>query len=184
VDWISYREALITHAGIDYVTATEQQLMQCLTDRGIEPYPNLIYEGRDAILNVILSTIVEPALRRMELCILWEFPASQAALSQLYQKGDEMVAERFEIFYQGIELANGYHELVDADEQRQRLIEANKRRMWEGREALPIDERFLADLKQGIPDCCGVAVGFDRLMMLRHEASDISQVIPFGWNEI
>jgi lysyl-tRNA synthetase class 2 len=89
-----------------------------------------------------------------------------------------MAAERFEVFYQGLELANGYHELCDADEQRARLVEANQMRQALKKETLPIDESFLQALEKGLPFCCGVAVGFDRLMMLRHHAEDIADVVP------
>jgi lysyl-tRNA synthetase class 2 len=84
------------------------------------------------------------------------------------------------VYYKGLELANGYHELADAREQRLRLQEANAHRIALGKEALPIDERFLEALQKGLPDCCGVAVGFDRLMMLRH-GKPIPNVIPFDW---
>ena len=80
-----------------------------------------------------------------------------------------------------IELCNGYHELTDAFEQRLRLIEGNQKRLQLGKKALPIDEEFLSALEKGLPDCCGVAVGFDRLMMLRHRTQEIADVIPFAW---
>jgi lysyl-tRNA synthetase class 2 len=113
--------------------------------------------------------------------LLAYYPSTQAALACVVQRQDESVAERFEIYVEGVELANGYHELADAKEQRERFIKANQQRMDHGKEALPIDEFFLDALKRGIPDCCGVAVGVDRLMMLRHKASAIAEVIPFDW---
>src|SRR5262249_8331552 len=111
------------------------------------------------------------------------YPSTQAALAKTLLRGEEKVAERFEVYYQGVELANGYHELADPVEQEQRLVEANAARKHLGKDTLPIDYNFLKALKKGLPDCCGVAVGFDRLMMLRHKAATISDVIPFDWNE-
>lgn len=178
---ITYREAFLKYAGFDYCTATVPFLMQYLIDREIHPYSNIEQEGKDALLNIVLSAFIEPHLGKGELCALAYYPASQAALAQTLNHGDELVAERFEIYYQGMELANGYHELTNAQEQRQRFIQANKGRESLGKKSLPIDEFFLNCLKKGLPDSCGVAVGFDRLMMLRHHTSTIDDVIPFGW---
>lgn len=178
---ISYREAFQHFAGIDYVKCSVQDLEGYLQAKNIPLYPSAVEEGKDALLNLILGTVIEPQLGRKELCVLAYYPAAQAALAQTRQHGDECVAERFEVYYHGIELCNGYHELVDATEQRQRLIAANQARIELGKEPLPIDEFFLASLERGLPDCCGVAVGFDRLMMLRHHKNDIAEVLPFVW---
>ena len=93
------------------------------------------------------------------------------------------MAERFEIYFQGVELANGFHELTDAHEQRLRFNESNDRALALGKETLPPDENFLKALEKGLPDCCGVAVGFDRLVMLRQGRSQISDVVAWGWTE-
>lgn len=178
---LSYREAFRNYAKIDYHMASEAELLDLLHAHNIETYPELIKEGKDAILNMILGTIIEPHLGQDELFVLAYYPASQAALAQTQLHGDELVAERFEIYHQGIELANGYHELANAKEQRKRLEEANLHRKALGKNMLPIDEFFLTALEQGLPDCCGVAVGFDRLMMLRHNSKCIADVIPFDW---
>jgi lysyl-tRNA synthetase class 2 len=127
---------------------------------------------------------IAPRLGHDGFTILKEFPASKAALAQKFWNGKELVAERFEIFYQGIELANGYHELADAEDQRARLEEANKSRGIKGKETYPIDTHFLAALSKGFPDCCGVAVGVDRLMMLRHKTSTIKEIMPITWSFI
>nr|MBA3816966.1 EF-P lysine aminoacylase GenX [Parachlamydiaceae bacterium] len=177
---LSYRQAFIQYVGIDYVHTSTSDLLDCLAKHAIIPYPGLEKEGKDAILNLILGTLIEPYLGKNELCALAFYPASQAALAKTCQKGDELTAERFEIYYQGLELANGYHELVDPIEQRMRLIESNIHRQKLGKAVLPIDEHFLIALEKGLPDCSGVAVGFDRLMMLRHN-QPISEVIPFDW---
>jgi len=179
---VSYRDLCKRHTGIDYFTADEKTLLQLIKERDIMPYDGIEEEGKDALLNVILGTLVEPHLGRGELTVLAYYPSTQAALAQTRLHGDEPVAERFEIYYEGIELANGYHELAHATEQRQRLGEANDQRISLGKAPLPIDEAFLKALEKGLPDCCGVAVGVDRLMMLRHNANHIEDVIPFGWS--
>ncbi|MCH9627410.1 MAG: Elongation factor P--(R)-beta-lysine ligase [Chlamydiales bacterium] len=120
---------------------------------------------------------IEPHLQNT---ILYGFPSEQAALAQLDEEG---MAERFELFYQGVELANGYHELTDPVEQEKRLEEANAARIKMGKLCYPVDQRFLEALKSGIPDCCGVAVGFDRLMMLRGEAHSLADVLSIAWEE-
>ncbi len=180
---LSYRDAFITYAGIDYVPASNQELLDYLASRDLIPYAGIEQEGKDALLNLILGAFIEPLLGKDELCVLAYYPATQAALAKTCRRDDdELVAERFEIYYRGVELANGYHELADAEEQRARLMEANAFRQQLGKDTLPIDENFLKALQKGLPDACGVAVGFDRLMMLRH-GKDIAEIIPFGWDE-
>lgn len=179
---ISYREAFRRFAGFDYLKLSEDDLLKFLKESGIEPYPQIIEEGKDALLNLVLGSIIEPNLGKNELCVLAYYPSSQAALAKTALIDDEQVAERFEVYYQGMELANGYHELANPFEQRKRFIEANEARIKLKKKALPIDESFLKALERGLPDCCGVAVGFDRLMMLRHKKSYISDVIPFDWS--
>lgn len=179
---ISYRAMFQRYAGFDYLTMSEEDLMHYIESHHIPSYPTLKEEGKDALLNLILGYQIEPLLGQQELCVLAYYPASQAALAQKRWHEDEQVAERFEVYYQGIELANGYHELTDAAEQRQRFVEANQTRLALGKQPLPIDENFLMALEKGLPNCCGVAVGFDRLMMLRQKQSHIDAVIPWGWN--
>ncbi len=117
---------------------------------------------------------VEPNLQAS---IIYRFPAEQAALSCV----KDGYAERFEFFYKGIELANGYHELTDPVEHRKRFERNNLERLALGKPSYPIDTLFLEALEEGIPDCSGVAVGFDRLMMVRHCVDTIDEVIPFTW---
>ena len=173
---ISYRQAFEKYAGIDYLTSSVQELHNCLIKNKIEFDSSLV--DKEELLNQILALLVEPHLGLNELTVLDYYPASQAALAKTCNINGEQVAERFEVYYQGVELANGYHELTDAQEQRKRFIEANQLRLEMGKNALPIDELFLAALHKGLPDSCGVAVGFDRLMMLRHNKVNIQDVIP------
>lgn len=178
---LSYREVFKRYIGIDYVSLSEEDLFKVLKQKGVETYPGVENEGRDALLNLLLGNLAEPRLGDGELTVLAYYPSSQAALAKTRTIDGESVAERFEVYYKGVELANGYHELVDAVEQRTRLQEANVTRLGLGKRTLPIDESFLKALERGVPNSCGVAVGFDRLMMLRHHSNKLADVIPFDW---
>lgn len=171
---LTYREAFLTYAGIDYVKAKEEELSALLSMN-----TPMKTEGwdRDTLLQAVMSFVIEPQFPQEKLVVLRDFPASQSALSQTSLKGEEQIAERFEVYYNGIELANGYHELTDAEEQRKRLHASNAHRLKLGKKTLPIDEEFLEALERGIPDCCGVAVGFDRLMLLRHNLNNLADCI-------
>ena len=176
---ITYRNAIKKYAGIDYVYASANQLLELLIRHGITPYAGVESEGIDAILNLIIGNLVEPHLGKEGLTAITHYPATQAALALTAKHGDEHVAERFEVYHKGVELANGYHELGDTAEQHNRFLTSNEKRVSHGKNALPIDTFFL-DALGNLPPCCGVAVGFDRLMMLRHDAS-IDDVIAFPW---
>ena len=135
---------------------------------------------RDEWLNLILATRVEPQLGRDRPEIIYHYPATQARWPKRRPNaaGHE-VAERFELYYRGIELANGYHELADAAEQRRRFEAVNAARVADGRPALPLPECLLAALEHGLPDCTGRALGFDRLAMLAVGASVIDEMMTF-----
>jgi lysyl-tRNA synthetase class 2 len=181
---LSYRDAFRLYAGIDYVNSSPKELLDYIRAKNLSAYPGIEKEGKDALLNLILGTLIEPQLgEKGTLCVLAYYPATQAALAKTCIRGEEQAAERFEIYCQGMELANGYHELTDAKEQRRRFAEANAQRQQAGKEVLPQDEKFLEALEKGLPDCCGVAVGFDRLMMLRHHTNQIQDVLPFSWHQ-
>lgn len=181
---VHYRDLFKQETGIDYISATEEDLFRYIQEQAIPFYPTVLEEGKDALLNLILGSQIEPKLGQDSLCVLAYYPASQSALACKRWHGPEQVAERFEVYYQGIELANGYHELTDAKEQRQRFHESNELRVALGKETLPPDESFLKALEKGLPDCSGVAVGFDRLMMLRQGQKDIAEVIAWGWQDV
>jgi elongation factor P--(R)-beta-lysine ligase len=119
---------------------------------------------------------IEPHLGKEALTVIAGFEPEQAALARISKEG---IAERFEVYYQGIELANGYHELICAKEQRERIARANQQRRALNKSFLPVDEAFIESLEQGMPDCSGVAVGFDRLMMLRHQLEEIREASSF-----
>ncbi|MCH9608875.1 MAG: Elongation factor P--(R)-beta-lysine ligase [Chlamydiales bacterium] len=128
--------------------------------------------------DTLFADEVEPKLEG--LVFLIDYPPEQACLAKTCVKEEEVVAERFEVFYNGVELGNGYHELANRLELKERLMVANEQRLRLGKERYPLDEYFL---EASIPDCCGVAIGFDRLMMLKTAALHIEEVIPFHWDE-
>lgn len=171
---LSYREALLQFAKIDYLQANEKELIACAEKNKLGLPPESKQWDKDTLLQCLVTFLVEPHLGKNELFVLYDFPASQAALAET----QGYVAKRFEIYYRGIELANGYKELSDAKEQRRRLLASNTQRVKLGKESLPIDEAFLKALEKGLPPCCGVAVGFDRLLMLRMHKKSVHEVLP------
>ncbi len=137
--------------------------------------PNLDNQ-RDEWLDFFLVTQIEQHLGKDKLTFLTHYPASMAALAKKITDNDgNTVAERFELYYQGIELANGFYELTDADEQRSRFIADNQERQRLGKPTVAIDEDFLSALEKGLPDCSGVALGIDRLLMLKLGLPDIGE---------
>lgn len=143
---------------------------------------------KDGWLDLLMSHGIEPELGRDAPVVVTDFPATQSSLAKIRTvvsaspAGEFKVAERFEFYYQGMELANGYHELTCAKEQRQRLEKEVAIRKASGLAAYPIDERLLGALEAGFPACAGVAVGMDRLFMLKLGETDIARVLPFGWH--
>ncbi len=132
---------------------------------------------KDACLDLLLSEIVAKKLRGFN--FLYDYPASQASLATV-KSDNPLLAERFELFYNDMELANGFTELTDGKEQRLRFEKDNRRRVEAGQQAYPIDEEFLAALDTGLPDCAGVALGLDRLFMVLMEVDRIEDVLPLG----
>jgi lysyl-tRNA synthetase class 2 len=171
---ISCREAFRRHAGFDPLALDADALAQAARTVGVRPAQGASWD--DVFAQVLLERI-EPALGLSRPTFLTEYPASQAALARL-APGDARVAERFELYAAGLELANGFTELKDAAEQRRRLEAEQRERARLGREVFPLDERFLSALPD-MPDAGGVAVGVDRLLMLLTGAKDIADVLAF-----
>lgn len=134
-------------------------------------------------LDLLFSVVIEPALGMRGPVFVHDFPAAQASLSQVGVNADgDRVAQRCEVYLRGMELANGYQELVDAPEQRLRMEADIAARRSRGIEEVPLDERFLAALASGMPVCAGVALGVDRLLMLRTGASTLDEVLAFPFS--
>ena len=171
---LTYREAVQLHAGVDAFDDATAVLIARLESAGID-VPKSIRGDRDACLDLIVSTIVGPQLGRERLSFVYDYPASQAALARVHGR----VASRFEAYLDGIELANGFHELGAVSEQRTRFEADLTARARKGLPAMPIDEHFLAALQHGLPECSGVALGFDRLVMCATGAKHIDDVLAF-----
>ena len=135
--------------------------------------------GRDALLDMLYSHYIEPQLGCGALEYICDYPPSQAALARIIKNPDgEAAAARFELYINGMELCNGFWELADAAEQRARFLADNHIRAAAGLPQIPLDEDFLAALAHGLPDCAGVALGVDRLLMLASGAAHIEAVVP------
>ena len=176
VQSLSYRELFLRELRLDPHTASEAELLACTT-REVE----LAFEpaGRDECLDLLMSHRLEPAMGD-GITLLFDFPASQAALAKVVE--DELgtpVARRFEAYVGGLELANGYWELTDAEEQLRRFEADHRYREQHGLARYPYEERLVEALAAGMPECAGVALGVDRLLMLAGGYGRIDEVIAF-----
>jgi len=172
---VSYREAFRRETGLDPLAAPVAELARAAADTG---FRGDAASTRDEWLELLVATRIGPQLGRGTLTFLYGYPASQAALARLDPQ-DPRVAQSFELYCEGLELANGFHELGAADEQRERFRRDNEERRRRGLPEAPLDERLLDALASGLPDCAGVALGFDRTLMLAVGASHIDQVLAF-----
>lgn len=176
-----YRELFHTYLAVDPFTISLGKLRALAAERGRMSATTLAEESRDTCLDLLMSMVIEPQLGRGELSVVMDYPASQAALARKHQDVDgEWVASRFELYLNGIELANGYHELTDAAEQRARFNEDNGERRRLGLPEADIDERLLAALEHGMPECAGVALGIDRLIQLALGKARLEDVLTFS----
>ncbi len=178
---ISYAEAFQRHVGLDPHTADLSALVAAARQCQSPPPEGMPLEDRDGWLDWLLTERVQVHLGVERPVLLYDFPASQAALAQI-RPGEPPLAERFELYVGGWELANGYHELLDAAELRRRNARANELRRADGKAALPEDSRLLAAMERGLPPAVGCALGFDRLVMLAAGAKSIDEVIAFPWD--
>jgi lysyl-tRNA synthetase class 2 len=178
VEVVSYRDAFQRLADIDPFECSVADLKACAAARQI-PLPGLPDADRDGWLDLLFSEIVAPCLGRGTFSYVCDFPASQAALARLRPEAGIEVAERFELFIDGMEIANGYHELTDPGEQRRRFEQERAHRQATGQPESSVDERLLAAMASGLPECAGVALGFDRLVMLAVGAERIDEVMTF-----
>lgn len=176
---LTYRDAMAEYSGIDCAKAGAREIAAVLRDRGVAA-PASGELDLDSWLDLLMATVVGPQLGRDGPLFLRDYPASQAALARVRDSGDGWpVAERFELYLDGIELANGFHELGDALEQRRRFTQDLQKRRQRGQREAPLDERFLAALAEGLPDCAGVALGFDRLVMAALGLATIDEAMAF-----
>lgn len=185
--YFTYQQIFEKQLNLDPHTATVEQLKAAVAEYNCPEVIGLSEAGdsrenndtiRNAWLDILMTHVIEPAMPQNCPVFVYDFPASQASLARI--RGN--VAERFELYINGMELANGFHELNDSQEQRERFERDNKKRQHEGKQPVVLDENLLAALDSGLPDCAGVALGLDRLLMLITGATSIDKVLnfPFG----
>lgn len=172
---ISYQEVFVCQLSVDPLTASVEALQQKATECGLDMNAGLP-QDTDTLLQLLFSMYIEPVIGADAPCFVYGFPASQAALAKVNEQ-DPRTADRFEVYFKGVELANGFYELANPAEQRQRFLKDNAQRRELGLPELPVDEFFLAALESGLPDCAGVALGIDRLLMLKLGVSHIQDVL-------
>jgi lysyl-tRNA synthetase class 2 len=175
---LSYTQVFEQYLGIDPLLCNLAALEKCARDHGLAEVQNPDPEDMDFWRPLLMSHLIEPHLGKDQPVFIMDFPVSQAALARI-RAGNPPVAERFEVYFRGIELANGYHELSDAAEQKRRFLADNQKRQELNLPQIPPDEHLLAALAHGFPDCAGVALGIDRLVMLAVGGSAIAEVVSF-----
>lgn len=173
----TYRQAFARHTGCDPLDVDLADFVAIARAHGLQVASDWSSD-RDGWLNLLFAEIVQPRLGATQPEIVTHYPATQSALAKLSDE-DPQTAERFELFINGIELANGYHELTDADELRQRNRGVAEQRAADGAKALPQESRLLAAMQAGLPPCSGCAVGLDRLSMVLSGEASLDDVIPF-----
>ena len=176
----AYRELFHTHLDVDPFTTSLARLRRLAAERGFMPAHALDDEPRDTCLDLLMSMVIEPTLGQGELSAVVDYPASQAALARRHRdRHGDWVASRFELYLNGVELANGYDELIDPAEQRARFEADNAERREVGFNEVDVDTRLVAALEHGLPEGSGVALGIDRLIQLALGKPRLSDVISF-----
>lgn len=178
IEKFTYKEAFLHYLGFNPFHKKQKELEALLEKKGVRL--TFCPQSKDEVLDLLVTHLLEPSFNPDKLTFLYEYPASQASLAQLKkdQEGD-WVGLRYEVYWQGLELANGYEELTNSQEQRNRFREENKERGALGLKEVPLDEKLLASLDD-VPPCSGVAMGVDRLLMAKYGFKSITKVIPFG----
>ncbi|AKZ66115.1 elongation factor P--(R)-beta-lysine ligase [Candidatus Palibaumannia cicadellinicola] len=178
VEIISYKEIFSQYIGIDPLSIDQEKLYKYVVKFNLCDVvsPN---DDLDIQLQLLFNMVIVPKMSSDKLIFVYHFPASQALMAEINYK-DNRVSDRFEVYFQGIELANGFLELTDADKQRDRLKQENNKRTAINLKKRPIDYQLLAALEYGLPTCSGVALGVDRLLMFALKVKNIREVIAFS----
>ncbi len=178
VEYISYYELTKKALGVSFQSLTHDKIKELLTECNFVHQSDMSFAQS---IDFLFSHKVQPVMNAQSITVVFHYPAAQAALSKLNNE-DQDVADRFEVFYQGVELANGYVELLDSEQQLERFENDLLIRKSYDLAEVEIDQRLLDAQQHGLPECAGVAVGFDRIMMLAVSASSLSEVISFDWS--
>lgn len=176
--FLTYRSVFKDTVGIDPLQATISEFNNIAVQLGFPEAGSVCQQQRTAWLDFLFSHQVQPRLPRHCIVFVYHFPACQAALARLHPEHPEL-AERVEVFIDGVELGNGYRELTDAVQQRQRFELQQQERHQQGKSVPEIDTMFLGALQAGLPECSGMAIGLDRLLMTMYNLNDINQVLAF-----
>lgn len=174
----SYRELFYEHVGADPVSASFKKLAECSKLQDLPEAEALCGDDRALWLDLLFSHLVQPRLGRGRIAFVYDFPACLPSLARK-KPGDPLVVERVEVFLEGLELGNGFHELADAVDQEERFDRDLAVRRAGGLAVPTKDQRLLAALKSGLPDCSGIALGLDRLLMIMMRADSIDDVLAF-----
>ena len=179
---LSYRDCLRRYVDLDPATAGQHDVIAALQAAKVSP-PDSIRQDIDALLDLLIGTVLAQRLPADQYTCIFDYPASQASLARIDRSDPAWpVASRFEIYFGALELANGFHELDDASEQLQRFQSENQARLQIGAMAMPIDNRLIAALEAGLPACAGVAIGLDRLLLaLQPGLTSLADVLSFDW---
>lgn len=182
VERISYRDLWIKQAGFDIAERDTKRLCSFIDASGCE-VPTVIQHDYDALLDLGMATAIAESLGKDTYTCIYNYPASQASLAKIDSSdSDYAFACRFEFYYGSVELANGYHELTNGAEQKARFDADNQQRIANEKPVMPVDRHLVAALNSGMPDCAGVAIGLDRLMMvLIPEVTKLNQSLSFDW---
>jgi len=172
----SYQQVFLDYLAIDPLTADIQQLSEAAAKLNLNNADK--EKNPDTLLQFLFIEGIEPLIGRDKPIVIYHYPALQASLAKI-DDNDYRIAERFEFYFKGIELANGFHELTNFTEQRQRFEQDNRYRVARGLTESLIDENFIAALQYGLPTCSGVSLGIDRLVMLALKATKLSEVMAF-----
>ncbi len=174
---MTYQQAFLSQLNVCPLEASMTELKRVAASLGLSDIAEP-EQDRDTLLQLLFSVGVEAKIGQSVPAFVYDFPASQAALAKINRE-DARVADRFEVYFQGIELANGFHELDNPKEQLLRFEQDNHKRVAMGLKAHPIDYHLIAALESGLPECAGVALGIDRLIMLALGCDHIDQVTAF-----
>jgi lysyl-tRNA synthetase class 2 len=179
-EYLTYQEAFQRHAGIDPLTTAFEDLKQLAQQAGLSISVDS-QDDKDLYLDFLMSHLVQPRLGAGRLSFVYEYPASQCALARIAPQNAQ-VAERFELFVEGTELANGFHELADSDEQLRRFHAEQHKRELLGITSVNMDQNLIDALHTGLPDCSGVALGVDRLIQFIGIKESLNDVLAFPFN--
>ncbi|MBF7071891.1 elongation factor P--(R)-beta-lysine ligase [Glaciecola sp. MH2013] len=189
IEALSYQEAFSKYLSIDVFGVSLLELMEFCEQQGFEHYVNSVKQigdddsRKDMLLQLLFSERIEAKIGNILPTVITHFPASQASLAKL-NMADSRVAQRFEVYYRGMELANGFEELGCERDLRTRFERDNIQRSCLGKATRDLDEKFLQAHSYGLPACSGVALGIDRLLMIKSGASDIGEVQTFSYERV